>query len=61
MKRPLKCFGDSDILMHMGMYKVGQHFFSECVPQANEVVKFLSESDKLEIFNQNSIYSQIEG
>ena len=53
MKKPLKCYGDVDTLMQLGMYKVDDQFYRQNIPNASQVLKFLSDVHINDIFINN--------
>ena len=44
IKLPFKCFGDADTLMQLGMYKVDSQFYHNVVPESQQILKCLSQS-----------------
>ena len=42
MKKPLKVFGDTDILMQLGFYRVPYDFFCANLPQSSEILSVLA-------------------
>jgi hypothetical protein len=42
MKKHMKCVGDADVLVNLGLYKVEKEWMQKNYPEAKEVMKFLN-------------------
>lgn len=51
MKKPLKCIGDADTLMRLGMYKVSKKWLNAYIPENDRILELLNENQVQEITN----------
>ena len=58
MKRPLKCFGDTDILMQLEMYKSDEPFLQTNLENGHNILRFLSEMQRSEIMIKDMMHEE---
>lgn len=49
MKKPMKCIGDADTLIKLGLYKVSEDFITHNIPEGDNILQCLNQRQRDEI------------